>query len=730
MVVASGQMPYDYGTPLPIRALPNAWPGIGTPNIGSSGNIIEQAMFVYNAELRKWNFPDQLNLLQYQLYTHPDIASSGFEPKANGNTLEGLVGNVASIISVDNIEQMRTQLNTHLFDFYADDSEYSAADFFQSWIQTAYADSPSGTRHIIEVNPLPIFSITNSQFLRPPAEHITGGDFIDIDIHWLGGSGVLFDIDCGEVIFNPFPFPGQTNFTSVSTGGIQFEFGPVFPLLQTTAGAIPSLEVSRYESDIEAGDFKTLTNFNALNSGVVQIDGYVLLPETTLELVKGNDSNVISSMTNDYTGHVEGLRVVRDATGDNDPSARGYRTPSAQPSGLYRFLTQNQKSDVSFTAIPSGFVSIWPQGRITFSDTGVQGILSNFIDGQQTSVTTNGGLILTPASAKGIHVMDDAIWIAGPGTGAGSPAGSGTFSSRGLHAVSPHTGSLVWYRPAERILATSGNVGGDPGHWGAHTGLEFFNSDTEILRVSKTASQFIETNIGIPTANSDRVTFSINFQAYDTTTLDHREINVQYAVVSESIFGFPSAGVTSLCCDGTSFYISSTLSTLHRFTSSLAFDGVFVGPSARRRHALPSTGDLLYTGLGLTGGDPLNLLGVGQASGIGRWSISAEPSPSILEGEGSYTHDSAKRLRAETHFGHRAAFGSAIHHIFEVTGSTHVRNGIWMTIQFQANLFLCRISEGASEWNVVESMQIRDTLFTGGSAGDDYPYECILHDID
>lgn len=723
MVVASGQMPYNYGTALPLRALPGAWPGPGVPNIAASGDIIEAAMFVYNAELRKWNFTGTLDLLYYNLYTNPNITPSGFEPKARGDTLVGLVTGTAGLLSVDNIEHMRTQLQTYLFDFYEDDSDYDANDFMQAWLQTAYPESPSGSLRIHQISPPTLsFALAGRTFLRPPAEHVTGGDFIDTGLHWLGGSGVLFAVDCGEVVFNPFPFLYISQYSTPSIGNHRVNFGPIIPVIQTTAGTLPSVDAARYQTDLSTGAFKSTTNFEAIASGYVQIDGYALLAGTTIELVKGNDNNVEGTVAsvNDYTGHVQGLRRLRLSTGVNDPSARCYRLPSLQASGLYRLLAHNRKADVPTTAIPSGFVSIWPHGQVILSDTGIQGVQSNFIDGQQLTEASDGTMILTPENVKGVHVLDDAIWVSSPNN-ATTP--SGTFHSAGLFVLSPHNGDLVWYRPAERILSTSGNFGPGPAIFGAHVGL--IDLGTDIVRVSKTTLQIQQSNI---VGNEDKITATIYFQRYDKPTLDHTETPVGYAIQAEDalLAAFVGDGLHFAFGDGTNVFIGTENGSVHKFSNALAFSTAYRGPIARRRYFANS--QYLYTlGNNIQVGDPLIAIG-GVASGIGVWSMT-DPAGTSVDSVGVITHDSGKILRGEAHFGHQDT--ARIHHIFDVTGATHVRNGTWLIIQFDSRLYLCRIVEQPTQWLVVESMRFRDTfgLFFGSNPLE-FPIEGILHDID
>jgi hypothetical protein len=680
-------------------------------------------MFVLNAELRKWGF-DQLNFLTYNCYSHPDITPSGFEPKGGGETLAGLVGGPC-LASVDNVEEMRTNFGI-LMDLYEDDSDYGTIDFREAWFKTAYPESESGIFIVFNVPPSPIFSLIGANFLRPRLQEIQDGDFIrTTDLHWLGGSGVLFDIDVGEVAYQPFPFPRESFFFAPSTDGIRFRFGPVYPVIQTTAGALPSIDANRFQTDIAAGTLKAESNFDAQASGLVQIDGYVLLAATTMELVQGNDNNFDQTLTgvDDYTDHIQGIREVRDGVGDPDNTARCFRTPSASPTGLFRLITYNQKVNVPDTAIASGYVSIWPQGDVRKANTGAQ-IRPNFIDGQQLIPLNDGTFKLDPTETKGVHVLDDAIWIAGPN----DAVSSGTFDSRGLTTVSPHDGSFVYYRPAERVLATSGNIGPGPGIFGVHLGLELIGSD--VVRVSKQGSEFNEVNVD---GDDDRVTTSIYFQLFDKTSLDHTEVQTDYVRQGDTVFAasFGSPGFTGgMVSDGTKLYVWREFGVIHRFTTGFAFDGSFTSPIARRRHF--GNGQLLYTVAGnIQVGDPLLALPGGSASGIGKWSVFSEPAD-INGNPGIVTHDSAKVLRGEVHFGDQNPARVRIHHIFDVTGSSTVRSGTWMIIQFDTDLFLARIVEQASQWLVVESIDLTHTpdaviIF---DVPDDFPYEGIKLDID
>jgi hypothetical protein len=725
MVVASGQLPYMYDGDLPVHQKRGGWPGVEVPNIGPSGDLFEQGMFVLNAEQRKWHLLN-LGTQTYLAFWNPNIpAGSGFEPKMNGETFIGHVGRPA-LLAIDNIIQMRDNVDT-LFSRYADDTNYTSSQFMESWLSNAYPESPSGHREFVYDSINDLYFIQDAIWLRPSLDDFTAGDFmLDMDIHWLGGSGTLFDVDYGEVLFNPFPFPRKAFFFAPASQTTSLSFGPLYPLLQTTAGTLPSVLASRYASDIAAGTFKAETNFEAIQSGYLQLDGYAIFPGTLIRLTTGNNSNFYSDIgvASDFTFFGSGARKVHDGDGYADGSARVYISPTPQSSGMYRLSLANVKSNVPFSSIPSGYVSFFPGG-----DLWPAAISDNVMMDRSIAITSDGGLKITPAASKGYHVMDDALWITGPN----ASALSGNFNTKGLYIVSPHTGECIWYRPAERIVATSGNKPGgtaplgSPGIFGVHVGMENFGAN--FMRISRVWQENI-------TAGSPNIfDNTIYFQKYSQPDLNYSEQSVSWTISNNA--GGIGNSIDGMNFDGTNYWIWYEGGTVHRFNGSLVYTGSFTGNIARRRHY--ANGQKLYTIAGnVTVGDPILAMSPagGSISGIGVWSISSEPA-NILTDVGTYSHDSAKRLRAETHFGDRST--AVIHAIRDVSGSTHVPNGVWMIIQFNNlipfnpdELFLCKIREDATEWVVEKSFNLRiiPGILSLPAVPTDFPYEFILHDID
>jgi hypothetical protein len=698
--------------------------------IGASGDVLEQGMFVLNAELRKWNFDNQA-LLQngYKVYTHPDVTPSGFEPKANGDTLTGLVGNVAALVDVDNIEQMRTLLD-ELFDRYENDCDYDRFNIMQSWLTAAYPTSPSGHLSIFDGGFF--FQLNGRTFLRPPLQDITGGDeMTDTDLHWLGGSGVLFDIDFGEVIFQPFPFPGKSSASRVSTNTNVFQAGPCYPSFQKTDGSVISM-TGREASD---WDSPRDVNFAAVGSGKIQLDGYAILPETKIRLIEGKDNewNFVGNGAADFTNPVQGLRVVNAGVGTNDDTARTYWTPKVQSSGVRRIITSTDSTDRPGIGVPSGGpVSLWPPGSYrefdgTFVGTSNQLLYRSFEE------ASDGTSIIDSRASLGYHVFDDCIWVTGPGA-----AGSGSITAGGIHPISPHNGDLLWCRTADRTVATSGRLPiapgvNDPGHFQVHRGLVPFGANG-LLRISPVWEQNRVGSCGTGDGFNN-TTFTVFFQQYNLPTMSYVEQASTYTACDENGYLGPGEIIASLIHDGTNYFISersirppSTGGNVTRWTSALVFDGAFNGPRTSQRFY--ANGDYLYNG-GTTASDPLtidaNMNNYGAASGIGKWSIDSEPA-SLTEDLGSFTHNSAKPIVAEVHVGYHANNQCKIHDIIFIASAdaTHVTPGLWVLIEFSTVMYLMRLTEEATFYKVEVSVR----LSIVGTNDSTIPYQIIHLDVD
>jgi len=456
MTLASGQLPYDYAHGQgPFRV---ANPYKTNFPIGPSGVLLEQAAFVITAERRKLMkfLNGNAYLDDYFLYVNPIISpSGGFEPKANGSTLGNQVYPGAAFI-IDHIHDIRASL-TNFFTFLSQDTDYTGDAYRAAWLQAVYPNSPSGYYQATDPD---LFTIVVGQWShRFPSE--TGViTYTNDDV--LGASGVLYDVDFGEVMFNPPPHLaafGIVTMHSKKVNGQNDGFGvqmyPIFPAFQKTDGTIIPLTNREPVSIPQVPDY----SIAHITSGEMRIDGYAIFGKTLLYL--GRNGQIFDTTSASFTTGPEGLRQV--LFGGNVSGARIFATPTAQSSGVYRIASRNRFIDFPTTTVESGSMSVWP----------------NIVSYWPNELTAGDQLVgsTTTRSNLGYHVFDDCIWMTDTAVGVSPTTG---FAS-GLAILSPFTGHRMWVRYADQTAIPSIPLGGSTAinkNWSSSVGLTRLAANT------------------------------------------------------------------------------------------------------------------------------------------------------------------------------------------------------------------------------------------------------------
>lgn len=450
MVLQSGNAPYDYSVGDPLRTVN---PYNSNYMVGGSGIFLEQAQFVITAEVRKFNFgvgPDFLP--DFFVYVNPVIAPSGpYEPKTNGSTLGNLL-NPGNMTIINHILDTRAALDL-LFDMYAVEGECTADEHRLDWLNQIAPELPlpSGYRRR---DP----DITEYPFLATT------------DVHTLGGSGVLFDLDFAEVMFNPYPFFANNVFRDIQDAGtFRIVNGPAWPGFQRTDGSLISLN-GREPGTTEG--ISSEFDFSHIASNEVRLDGYVFLPETDYLIGHGLRNFVIDG---NFTYVSSDTRAIFN--GDLLPTTRVFASTQALASGIYKLCARNRKAAVPFTTVVSGIVSQWPpsgQAYPAIGDLPLQHAFDVLTPFNIRSVWYNN-----QEYEHGYQVFDDSFWIIDHADGDRAPSG--------LAVASPFTGHAFWLRFADLTRSTgSGVFGGfigSAGSWGEHVGLE--KVDDVIYRVQR-----------------------------------------------------------------------------------------------------------------------------------------------------------------------------------------------------------------------------------------------------
>lgn len=397
MTLASGTIPYSYDYGQGPFHVPD--PYSSDFPIGPSGILLEQAQFVITAELRKWKKADGLQgshtLPEFDWFNNSNIAPSiRYEPRANGTNLGNAEGS-GCLNFLDHIQQTRNALFTLFFNELNGDTN---DDYFIAWLSALYPNNPSGR---------------NGNYSRRLPSQTGVVNYTSLDV--LGGSGILFDVDFGELMFNPFPHISTFNLDNAHINDpYEIQTGPLFPCFQKTDGTLVPL-TGREPDDIN----NTFKSYHTLpiGSGTIMINGYCLQAGTKYYL--GNNANNFDVTGGGAFTH-SALSIRQAGNGGNIPTTRSYITPSAQPSGLYRVATINKRSDFPNTTISSGLVSFWPP-------------------------------LTTYPTSQGYHVFDDALWITDQKIGntlaSNTTIGNGLAS--GLSMLSPWTFTDMWIRYAD-----------------------------------------------------------------------------------------------------------------------------------------------------------------------------------------------------------------------------------------------------------------------------------------
>lgn len=285
MTLASGIIPYDY------ERYP--WRASAGENLGFSGVVFEQAMWVITAELRRYSTTADDFLISgilWQNYQHSSgipgygdylemgraRSSYGFEPTTSGaylvndqvNTTDWIQDMrlaLSGFLTWSTITQNYTNAVNGLFQLVGNDSD--ATNFGWDWLKAKVGYI--GFQY-------PYYNI---QYNAPP-----NGT--------LGASGNLYDTDLDEVLYHPIPRFAQKADINGGTP-VTIDIGrPIFPAFAKPDGNLVSM-TSTDNNIAFSDDF----HYAHVSSGLVRIDGDVLL-----------DSNTYDFGGNNATFTVQGIR--------------------------------------------------------------------------------------------------------------------------------------------------------------------------------------------------------------------------------------------------------------------------------------------------------------------------------------------------------------------------------------------------------------------------------------
>jgi hypothetical protein len=668
-MLTSGVLPYNYELPYPVRSdriVP----------VGISGIMFEHAEWVMDAELRRHinprDFPDLgFTWRRYNM----DGTSRGFEPTTSGfwlaNPLDPTV-----LVPVNYILELREAFtNLMLSGLIIKDCDYLLEEIRRDWLHNLFPSSPSGRRESLLSN-------GDGNYFR--GEPAATGAIYSTDIGTLGASGVLYDIDIAEVMYQPYPRMGRSLFANAHartiTGSVESLFpiqaSPVFPSFQDTQGRVVST-TERDRFNLTRGlnfsalfpTYNNLYDTSHVLSGVIRFDGDVLASGAVYMIGTGGthgreDFQPIANGT--FTYIASGLRQLGQDpeewpflnSGINSPYARVYLTPAGSvsspvQSGVFRV---GVKLDYDLAAVPSGIISCWPSGN---------------------------AYMLAP----GYQVFDDCFWC----SDLGQSAFTGQETPSGLSVISPFNGAVLWLRHASLQKSTSIEPGFAPGNnWPWFVGL--VKDGTSLFRARY-----------LPSEDTPGTSFSVRIMEYD--------FNLNFIgehIASEATD--PNTSFTDLTIGpgqnflGTSFFLPTAGTRLLEADQALSTYHIYVGPSQITRMsyfdgAFFAYGQSHYTG----SSDVMNTLTMTPGVGLGSWSFTGS----------SYT------LSTDV-FAAEVGDVAEIWDVVEVTGATHINDGIWACFTADTGVFdnpiVCigRIELDGTTYKVVELIKTNLKRTEGG----------------
>jgi hypothetical protein len=655
MVLQSGIVPYEWDITMPFRGdLPS----------GVAGLIIEQAMWVAVAERRRLRQTElaDMDLDHFQILNPSgpgpdpfDFSSTNFEPTPGADNFDfhkAEVGPLSALV-LDYIVDLRRFLKSDVWSRY--DTEYTddaiEADvlnnFYPGSSGQAALNDPFGdlTPYARQEQPLGIKSFFPLEF--------QSAFVLSNDINTLGGSGVMFDRDFGEVMFNPFPWISSTNTSDLRDNNsnidaaqrARFMSRPFFPMFQKPNGTLITTNSRESSAFIGAGRNADEFTISDAVAGRMKLNGDLLFADTKYRIgVQDIETDTYDTDFVDHFTYVSSSDRVIVNGGGRVPDSRVFLTPGAKAEGVYRVAVVNEKADFPNGAVPSGLISTWPPPSGMFQ-------LKNTV---------------TQQIQDGYEVLNAGFWV---------------NEGSGLALISPFTGRALWVRPADNRPS--------PNAFNTHTweddtvGLELIGN--QVVKMVNDSSSSPGSAMGIMRWNADDLDF---VDDVFSSTLASAQI------------------LRDFCFDGTNYYaIDFTASNLEifRFDSSFNFVDSFESTAQdfSKTKIFAENGQILVRRFNFNDERPVALLPL-TFPATGSIPVLGTPKevinfigPAIRD-----IYDMTTVTGSTTVTNGNWALGNVSG---QTGGSSPAINSV----------FLLRLEELATEWHVREMIEITDVNFLG-----------------
>jgi hypothetical protein len=508
--------------------------------VGISGIVLEQAGFALADMFIRAGFsPTSLLYPEFFKYKVLGQAAEGYIPSNTDLNLASITDPGLSIV-VDQILEYRDTLRARIMgrigaditDFdkqlgnLLPDEEDSSLMVLTDWLVNSHPGRAPNARLTTNFGRDKFTRTINS------STPTIGEEILNMDVSVVGGSGVLLDIDIGEIIYQPYPYIAGYDVgdfsnpydrsNPVSPFGFSFEnqhdripVFPIYPSFQKTDGSTVSI-VTHENGYLYNG---------GLGSGGLLFWGGIIFPSTSFKVGIGADLNdqFTPLAMNLIPEELYSRRII--ITNSNNLSGIVIQPP-ALGTGVYKIGVENTLAAFPDTALVSGFISIFPRNYY---------------------FPTLDPKSLAP-SGRGYEVFNDAFWA---------------YVVGGMITLSPYTGRSLHFRRAEYMEGTEASSydgGFNPRVFGSGQ-IGLFKVNDEIITVSELMSD--DTGPG----TIDKIA---HFQKYNTNLEYVSEVTTPLASGMPIVFDAFRGGDT--------IYVTG-LSGLATFDTSLAHLASYIAPS-------------------------------------------------------------------------------------------------------------------------------------------------------